>query len=422
MSIRRVILASVSSALLAASVAASGSAFAAANDNNVVIATQAYQALVAGDQAAAIAGYSQAIESRALPTEVLANALLNRGLAHQQLAEHQLAIDDYTSALQLDAMGPELRATALYNRGLSQQKLEKPSAAIEDFTSALFLNPSFAHAYYSRGNALRESGQFLFALSDYEKALRYKHPDPARVYYSEALTYESLNRVADAKSSLEQAVAANPNFPQANEKLASLQGASAAGPDKDPVLVASMNVVGGQTTVHKPDLPQAVSPTSEQLAETSTDPIETATVDTAVPAPATKIADRVPQAPAPHVAKEKIVAVEAVDDPASTEAAAPAEEAIANAPPAATPAQTGWSVQVASAGSEDAAWSTWKKMQVKHRTLSGQKPIVVRADLGSKGVVYRVRFAGFDDQDKAKSKCLKLKADGIACFISKINS
>jgi tetratricopeptide (TPR) repeat protein len=421
MSIRRVILASVSSAFLAASVAASGSAFAATSDSNIAIATQAYQALVAGDQTAAIAGYSQAIESRALPIEVLANALLNRGLAHQQLAEHQLAIDDYTSALQLDAMSAELRATALYNRGLSQQKLDRQSAAIEDFTSALFLQPDFAHAYYSRGNALRESGQFLFALSDYDKALLYHHPDAARVHYSEALTYESLKRPADAMKSLELAIAANPNFAQANDKLASLQGTAPQQPDKDPILVASLNVVGGKTTVRKPDLPEAVAPTSEQLSETPTDPIETATVDATSPDAPAKIVDRVPAENAKTAAAERIVAVEPVnDEPAAAETVsdtAPAEEQIQQAP-----AQTGWSVQVASANSEDAAWSTWKKMQAKHRELSGQKPIVVRADLGNKGVVYRVRFAGFDAQGAALAKCSKLKAAGVACFVSKINS
>jgi tetratricopeptide (TPR) repeat protein len=423
MSIRRVILASVSSALLAASVAASGTAFAASNDN-VTIATQAYQALTAGDQTAAIAGYSQAIESRSLPTEVLANALLNRGLAHQQLAEHQLAIDDYTSALQLDAMSGALRATALYNRGLSQQKLDRQSAAIEDFTSALFLDPSFAHAYYSRGNALRESGQMLFALSDYDKALRYNHPDKARVHYSEALAYESLKRPADAKKSLELAVAANPNFTQANDKLASLGGESTSAAGVSHVTVAAMNAVGGKVTVRKPDLPEAVAPTPELLADGQIDPIETASVETSTVLPVAKIVDRVPvaEAAAPAV-EEKIVAIEPVDD------AAPADETVAAAeaapePPAANeaPTQTGWSVQVASADSEDAAWSTWKKMQAKHRALSGQKPIVVRADLGSKGIYYRIRFAGFESQNAAKSKCSKLKASGVACFVSKIDT
>ncbi len=424
MSIRCVILASVSSALLAASVAASGTAFATSNDDNVTIATQAYQALASGDQSAAIAGYSQAIESRSLPTEVLANALLNRGLAHQQLAEHQLAIDDYTSALQLDAMSGALRATALYNRGLSQQKLDRQSAAIEDFTSALFLDPSFAHAYYSRGNALRESGQLLFALSDYDKALRYNHPDKARVHYSEALAYESLKRPADAKKSLELAVAANPNFVQANDKLAGLEGTQPAAAGVSRVAVAAMTAVGGKVTVRKPDLPEAVAPSPALLGDGQIDPIETASVESNVELPTTKIVDRVPVAKnAVPAVEEKIVAVEAVEDTDPTEETAAAAEASPATPDATdAPTQTGWSVQVASADSEDAAWSTWKKMQAKHRALSGQKPIVVRADLGSKGIFYRIRFAGFESQNAAKSKCLKLKANGVSCFVSKINS
>jgi tetratricopeptide (TPR) repeat protein len=385
-------------------VAASGPAFATTQNPNVLIAEQAYQALAAGDQRAAISAYSQAIESQDLPTEVLANALLNRGLAYQQTAEHQEAIDDYTAALRLDAMSAELRATALYNRGLSQQKLQNQSAAIEDYTSALFLDPAFAHAYYGRGNALRESGQFLFALSDYEKATRYHHPNGAQVYYAEALTYENLKRPNDARKSLELAIAANPQFSPAIEKLAALQGRGAS----KPVLVASATVGGGQVTLRKPDLPKAVEPTIEMLSEGESDPIMTA----AVSEPAVvKIADRVP------VEEEKIVAVETVEE----EAAAVPEPVVAEIA-AEEPAATGWSVQLASATSEDGAWSTWKKMKAKHQALAAEKPIVVRADLGTKGIFYRVRLAGFEDQNAAKKSCSKLKSSGIACYVSKLNS
>ena len=433
MSVRRVILASVSSALLAACVAVPGSAFAASKNSNVILAEQAYQSLASGDQASAITGYSQAIESRELPTEVLANSLLNRGLAHQQLSEHQQAIDDYTAALQLDAMSAQLRATALYNRGLSQQKLERQSAAIEDFTSALFLDPAFAHAYYSRGNSLKESGQFLFALSDYEKALRYNHPDQARVYYAQALTFENLKRNSEARKALELAVAANPDFEQAGQKLAALEGTAPAAAAKDPILADASGVIGGKLTVRKPDLPEAVAPSTDMMADAApTDPIETATVTDGEVEPPAKIGDRIPvalaEAEAPAV-EEKIVAVETVDDVAPVAAEAPAAEEVAVAEPVAAepeteaaPSQTGWSVQVTSATTEDAAWSTWKKMQAKHRVLASQKPIVVKADLGSKGIFYRVRIAGFDDQSSAKSTCSKLKAGGVRCFVSKMSS
>jgi cell division septation protein DedD len=46
----------------------------------------------------------------------------------------------------------------------------------------------------------------------------------------------------------------------------------------------------------------------------------------------------------------------------------------------------------------------------------------LRADLGTKGIVYRVRLAGFEDQNAAKKSCTKLKSSGISCYVSKINS
>ncbi len=407
MSVRCVVLASVSSAFLAACVAASGPAFAASKDPNLLIAEQGYQALAAGDQFSAIIAYTQAIESQKLPAEALANALVNRALAHQQRAEHEDAINDYSSALQLDAMSAKVRANALYNRGLSHQKLDQPSAAIEDFTSALFLDPTFALSYYSRGNVLRESGQLLFALSDYEKARRHKHADASRVYYAEALAYESLNRPDDARKSLELAVAANPKFKPARQKLAMMA-------DNAPTQVSANQAamsVGGELVIRKPDLPKAVEP-EDVLLNAGSDPIVTASITSA------KIVDRIPveeemaaAAPIPVVEEEKIVAVEAVEDEPAAETA-----------PAAGADDMSWSVQVASTASEESAWSTWKKMQTKHDALADQKPVVVRADLGKKGIVYRVRLGGFEDQNAAKSTCAKLKATGVSCFVSRINS
>ena len=78
-----------------------------------------------GDVQTAVTDYTQAIDSRDLPPDVLANALLNRGLAYQRLNEHEFAIDDYTAALRIDALSGKVRALALYNRGLSYQRLER---------------------------------------------------------------------------------------------------------------------------------------------------------------------------------------------------------------------------------------------------------------------------------------------------------
>jgi tetratricopeptide (TPR) repeat protein len=425
MKVRSVKLAFVSTVFLAALGAISSSAFASTSSSNPV-ATEAYAALASGDGAKAISLYTQAIESRSMAPELLANSLLNRALAYQQNKQHDLAVNDYSAALALDAMSADLRSTALYNRGLSQQKLGKLPLAIEDYTASLMLKPDFAHAFLGRGNALRESGQYLFALSDFDRAIKYKHPDPARVYFSEAQTYELLKRPIDQKRMLQASLAANAGFTPALEKMAQLGEVSnidlQTAQATDPILTGSLSAVGGNTLVHKPDLPQGVEPPAD---------LQTATAETPVFNKAHKLyTDRVAltEEVAPTVEKPVVVAeVPAIPAPAKKKITIPAKAEIAAAEPetvgSVSPAPvTGWTVQVASADSENGAWTTWKNMQKRYKVLSGQSPKVMKADLGAKGIFYRVRFAGFEDQSTAQSVCTKLKAKGVNCFVSKASS
>ena len=414
MSTRTVLLASVCSVFLAASAAVAGPA-AATPASSTKLVSVAYKALQGGDPTSAVQSYTKAIESRQLEPEVLANALLNRGLAWQRLNEHERAIDDYTAAMRLDAMSGKLRALALYNRGLSYQKTGKASRAIEDYTSALFLDSQFAHAYYSRGTLLRDSGQHLFALADFDKALRFNHPDPARVYFAEAVTYEKLRRPQNARDALTLALAANPSYEPARVHLAVLDGSAPAVviAPADGMATATIADAAAQAAA----LPVAAAPPAKLVAATLAGNDQPQVVQAS--ASAKKIDDRVSdevvtaEAPALEEPQEKIVAVEAVpeapaDDSAAAEAAAPVID--------------GWSVQVASAATETAAWSTWKKMQARNRSLAGKTPVVVKADLGAKGTFYRVRFVGFESQGEASSACSKLKSSGVKCYISKASS
>lgn len=419
MRFRIVLLASVCSVFLAASAAATVAAAATAESQLV---SQAYQALQAGDPATAIRTYAKAIESRALEPEVLANALLNRGLAYQRLNEHEFAIDDYTAALRIDAMSAKLRALALYNRGLSYQRLQRNALAMEDYTSALFLDGQFSHAYFSRGTLLRDGGQHLFALADFDKALRFNYPDPARVYVAQSVTFEKLQRTSEARAALQNALAANPGYEPALKRLAVLDGEPAA------TFAAADTMQTAAVTPASNTLPQAAEPSkalSGELEETGT-------------ASAKLFTDRVPQEslqlasvqaeetePAPaaqDAGEEKILAVEEVpEEPAAQPEEQATEEVASSAPEAPSEQQeiSGWSVQIASATTEEAAWSSWNKMKSRNKALAGKEPVVVRADLGTKGVFYRVRLVGFDTQGEASKECARLKSRGVKCFISK---
>jgi hypothetical protein len=151
-----------------------------------------------------------------------------------------------------------------------------------------------------------------------------------------------------------------------------------------------------------------------------------------------------PKAPEAPAAEERILAVEVVPDdqppaaavePAAEEAASaeppqPAAQEVASIEqpqpeaeaPAAPPVVSGWSVQIASATSEEAAWSSWKKMKARNKALADQEPVVVRADLGAKGVFFRLRLVGFETQGEASRECARLKSRGVKCFISKAAS
>lgn len=448
MNVSRVSLALVSSVFFAALVANSGSALAA---NSTTLSAQAYQALSGGDAARAVTLYTSAIESRDMQAEVLANALLNRALAYQQTGQPDLAIDDYTAALNLDAMSPDLRATALYNRGLAQQKTQRLPLAIEDFTASLLLNPTFPHAFLARANALRESGQYIFALSDYERALKYNHPQPARVYFGEAQTYAALRRPDDQNKMLAAARDADPSFTPANYAMTVVPGTD-IGTQADDIVVGSISAVGGETTVHKVEVPKAIEPPANLVANPDQPGLGVEAVTEAPVfaktkklfndriAPQGTIAATQAKSPAAIVAVADVPAIPAAVQPqdsedvettASIQKPVVASRKITN-PVTEEPAAdlstskaaplSGWAIQVSSATSEQAAWSSWKKMQQAHQVLADQTPVVVKADLGAKGIFYRIRITGFDNQTDAQSGCVKFKTVGISCYVSKAES
>ena len=421
MKIRSVLLASVCTALLAASAAVPAVSATAEKSPAAIASETAYKALVAGRSLEAIKLYAEAIESRQLGPDLLANSLLNRALAFQNVGQHQEAIDDYSAALRVDALSPQLRSVALYNRGLAHQKIDKPAMAIEDFTSALFLDVEFSQAYYSRGNVLRRSGQYLFALSDYEKAMKYSHPEPHLPLYGTALTYESLRRPQEAESALVKALALKPDFVAAREMLTTLIQPGADRPAKDKgvqnkvaaqKIPASLSInsdalVTGSVLSGNPDmvmrkagLPAAVSPPGVVQQVAATELVSSEAEPSAAEQIAALQAPPIPELPK----KAEVVKVAAV---------------VTTTPEPMTQ-PTGWTVQISSQKQEDAAWSVWKKMQAKHGSLlRPHEASVIKADLGDRGIFFRLRVTGLDDKRQASRLCKRLKRRGTKCFVAR---
>lgn len=114
------------------------------------------------------------------------------------------------------------------------------------------------------------------------------------------------------------------------------------------------------------------------------------------------------------VAEAPAKTVEITKVPEETKKAAPVvvKEAVSKKP--AATASTGKELaQLGAYRSEADARAEFAKIQKKHSVLTGLTPLINRADLGDKGVFYRLRIATSD----AKKLCEKLS--GQACMVVK---
>lgn len=153
-------------------------------------------------------------------------------------------------------------------------------------------------------------------------------------------------------------------------------------------------------------------------------------VATASPAPT---ANAKPAAPAPTSA------LKPANAPASANSGTPATVPVAPSRPAdqpvnvvgevkpeqvasistTAPAAGGWSMQIASQPSEEAAKSTFQDLSRRYAgVLGGRDATIVKAEVAGKGTFWRVRVPAGSRND-AVSLCESYKAAGGSCFVSK---
>lgn len=129
-------------------------------------------------------------------------------------------------------------------------------------------------------------------------------------------------------------------------------------------------------------------------------------------------AEKAEKEAAAKAAKEEKLAKEAAAKEAKEKAAEAkaAEAKSVEAKPASAPASSGAAatIQLGAYRSEEEAQDAWQKMHLKHKELSDQQPTVVRADLGEKGIYYRLRVTALDD---AKSVCASISGRGQPCIL-----
>ena len=87
-----------------------------------------------------------------------------------------------------------------------------PARAIEDFDEAIRLNPNFAEAFSSRGDAYRLSNDPNHAIADYDRATELK-PDDASAFKGRGLVFAEQSQYFYAIQDYDQAIKLDPTDP-----------------------------------------------------------------------------------------------------------------------------------------------------------------------------------------------------------------
>lgn len=106
----------------------------------------------------------------------------------------------------------------------------------------------------------------------------------------------------------------------------------------------------------------------------------------------------------------------------TTPIVAPVKTAKIETPKAAPVAHKGqYLIQLFSLRSEKDAKQGWAKTQSKHKTLLSNEALnLEKADLGERGIYYRVRFGAYDTSSAANAVCSALKKAKQDCLVKKL--
>ena len=186
---------------------------------------------------------------------------------------------------------------------------------------------------------------------------------------------------------------------------------AAATPATPPRAVVS--APDGTVAMTFPSAPPAAAPAPAAPAQTTAaipgQPVTPKIPTPAAPPPAA-------EAPPPPAPQQQAAVSLPVQKPQVPRAAAPSPAA---AQPAAGTGTGNYVVQVAARKSQTDALAAFADIQQKYpRLLSGYRPIIKRADLGNKGVWYRLNVGPVESKQVAGSLCGKLKSAGMrSCLV-----
>ncbi len=363
----------------------------------------------------AIKRLTRAIDSGTLGEDALALAYHHRGIAQQKLGFDELAVADYSRALNLNVLPRDVTSRAYYNRALARTKSDDTTGAELDYSHAIEFNPDYAAAYHNRANLERARKDYPTAIRDYSVALSHlEGRDRALPLMGRAIANRNTGNIAAATSDLDQVISLDPTYVAAikmRRELAALPSVAS--------VVASSNTLDNDTLETSSIAPRH----GEVISRSTQNGWQTSTLRYASPTPFSNDAMEtgslrdIDLVSAPqHVATAEAPPVS--DEPMQVAAASPVTSVINDSPVVVAPPKGHYKVQLGAFRSPDVATEEWNRISSHNQQLTDELDhSIEQADLGDRGVYYRLQAGAFTTADDAKSKCAAFAANKVDCIV-----
>jgi tetratricopeptide (TPR) repeat protein len=335
-----------------------------------------------------------------------ARLMLYHGLAEELLGVHETATRDFTAALDSRALPPQERAQALLQRGFLRDGEGKLNDAIADYSAVIALHgEGLATALNNRANVFRRQNKLTEAKRDYHAAFG-AGSKAQYIWYGLGQIAEAEKDTVSARDYYARAMIVDPNYALASERLAALGGPpdSVVASPQAPVLLKPPAQPGTPPTL----LSKTVQPAGADSPGITLRPALDQPAKR--PAPVQPVKQPVPDQAAKQPGPDQPARQRAVEPSAKP----PAPVQSAKLP---TPEQSAQGeVQLGAFRSEAEARAGWGKAQGQATDLlAGHQPHMVVADLPGKGRYYRLRISPASGMSP-RQFCDSLTAKGVGCF------
>jgi tetratricopeptide (TPR) repeat protein len=140
-------------------------------------------------------------------SDIRAEAYVLRAISHGYMGNYGQAIEDYDLAIEIN---PQY-ALAYNSRGNAYYDLRQYERAIEDYSQAIEINSQYAVAHYNRGLVYYNLRQYGRAIEDYSRAIEI-NPQYAAAYNNRGNVYYDLRQYERAIEDYSQAIEINPQY------------------------------------------------------------------------------------------------------------------------------------------------------------------------------------------------------------------